>query len=344
MRRGSRGAVVTTLVVAVMSILALAPRAAIAEPEVVLMTWGGAFHDAFEAARPDIEKAAGVKLTFVIQSSASGGLSRLEAQKANPQVDLWTSIVSTADAGLKSGVVEPLPVKEIPNLKNVPDFLISPAGTAVWISLRGIFYRTDKVPFEIKKWEDLWDPRLKGLVATTLVLDKANFLIMAALINGGNEHEIDKGFLKVQALKPNLALFYKTDAESIKFLEAGEAGVAGWGGMPNVYKLLGPGSKYRFVVPAKPQFAATIPISLVKGRTATRAAALRVIDAILSPPIQEKLVENLGSVPANKLARAPEKIRGVVPPLTNVYNVDWDYVNAHFADWESRWNREIQVR
>ena len=259
MHRSIRAAFVATLVVAVVSILALAPSAAVAQPEIVLMTWGGAFHDAFEAARPDIEKAAGVKLTFVIQTSASGGLSRLEAQKANPQVDLWTSIVSTAEAGFKSGVVEALPVKEIPNLKNVPEFLASPAGTAVWISLRGIFYRTDKVPFEIKKWEDLWDPRLKGLVATSLILDKANFLIMAALINGGSEHDIDKGFQKAQALKPNLALFYKTDAESIKYLEAGEAAVAGWGGMPNVYKLLGPGSSYRFVVPPKPQFLATYP-------------------------------------------------------------------------------------
>jgi putative spermidine/putrescine transport system substrate-binding protein len=323
--------------------LGAAPRGAAAQTEIVIMTWGGAFWDAFQAAKADIEKAADVKVTFVTQTGAAGGLSRLEAQKASPQVDLWTSIVSTAEAGLKSGVIEPLPVAQIPNLKNVPDYLVTPAGTAIWISLRGIFYRADKVPFEIKAWEDLWDPRLKGLVSTSLVLDKGNFLIMAALLSGGNERDIDKGFERVKALKPNLALFYKTDSESIKFLQAGEAAVAGWGILPNVYKLLGPGSTYRFVVPAKPQFVAPIPISLVKGRP-HRAEALRVIDAILSPAIQEKLVENLGSVPANKTAKAPEKIRGFVPPLNNVYNIDWSYVNAHFAEWESRWNREIQTR
>ncbi|MBI2203328.1 MAG: extracellular solute-binding protein [Candidatus Rokubacteria bacterium] len=323
--------------------LGLAPRPAAAQTEIVLMTWGGAFHDAFQAVKADIEKAADVKLTFVTQTGAAGGLSRLEAQKANPQVDLWTSIVSTADAGLKSGVVEPLPVAQIPNLKSVPDYLVTPAGTAIWSSLRGIFYRADKVPFEIKTWEDLWDARLKGLVSTSFILDKGNFLIMASLISGGSERDIDKGFERVKALKPNLALFYKTDSESIKFLQAGEAGVAGWGILPNVYKLLGPGSQYRFVVPAKPQFMAPIPISLVKGRP-NRAAALRVIDAILAPAVQEKLVENLGSVPANRTAKAPAKIRDFVPPLDNVYKVDWGYVNTHFAEWESRWNREIQTR
>lgn len=321
----------------------LAPPPAAAQTEIVLMTWGGAFHDAFQAVKADIEKTANVKLTYVTQTGAAGGLSRLEAQKANPQVDLWTSIVSTAEAGLKSGVLEPLPTAQIPNLKNVPDYLVTPAGTAIWVSLRGIFYRADKVPFEIKTWEDLWDPRLKGLVSTSFILDKGNFLIMAALISGGSERDIDKGFERVKALKPNLALFYKTDSESIKFLQAGEAAVAGWGILPNVYKLLGPGSNYRFVVPARPQFVAPIPISLVKGRP-HRAEALRVIDAILSPAIQEKLVENLGSVPANKTARAPEKIRDFVPPLSNVYNIDWNHVNAHFAEWETRWNREIQTR
>ena len=319
------------------------PPAADAQTEIVLMTWGGAFRDAFEAAKADIEKAAGVRLTFVTQAGAAAGLSRLEAQKASPQVDLWTSIVSTAQDGLKSGVVEELPIAQIPNVKQVPDYLVSPAGVAIWTSLRGIFYRRDKVPFEIKTWEDLWDPRLKGLVSTSLLLDKGNFLIMAALINGGNERDIDRGFEKVKALKPNLALFYKTDAESIKFLQAGEAAVAGWGILPNVYKLLGPDSSYRFVVPARPQFLAPIPISLVKGRP-NRAEALRTIDAILSPPIQEKLVETLGSVPANRTAKAPEKIRGFVPPLTSVYNIDWNHVNARFSEWESRWNREVQVR
>jgi putative spermidine/putrescine transport system substrate-binding protein len=334
---------VAVLLAVAAAVLAATSGPAVAQPEIVLMTWGGAFRDAFETVKGDIEKAAGVRLTFVTQAGAAAGLSRLEAQKASPQVDLWTSIVSTAQDGWKSGVVEPLPVTQIPNAKEVPDYLVSPSGIAIWTSLRGIFYRSDKVPFEIKTWEDLWDPRLKGLVATSLVLDKGNFLIMAALINGGSERDIDKGFEKVKTLKPNLVLFYKTDAESIKFLQAGEAAVAAWGILPNVYKLLGPGASYKFVVPAKPQFLAPIPISLVKGRP-NRAEALRTIDAILSPAIQEKLVESLGSVPANRNAKPPEKIRAFVPPLTNVYNVDWDLVNARFGEWESRWNREIQVR
>lgn len=341
--RVTRTTILTVVACAVAVGLAVLPRAASAQPEIVLMTWGGAFRDAFEAVKGDIERIAGVNLKLVTQAGAAAGLSRLQAQAANPQVDLWTSIESTARAGLESGVVEPLPVDLIPNLKQVPPRLVSPAGTAIWVSLRGIFYRADKVPFPIKTWEDLWDPRLRGLVATTIDLDTGNFLVMAAVINGGSEHKIEKGFEKVKALKPNLALFYKTDSESIKFLQSGEAAVAAWGILPNVYKHLGPGSNFRFVVPPKPQFLATIPISLVKGRP-NRAQAAKVIDAILSTEVQEKLVANLGSVPANRNARPPEKIREFVPPLENVYEVDWKEVNAHFSEWKDWWNREIQTR
>lgn len=337
--RGYCGLVATLLLVGAV-LLAVKPAAA---QELTLMTWGGVFHDAFTAVLGDLERLTGVKVRLVTQAGAAAGFSRLKAQRQDPQVDLWTSIESTAQEAAQEGLVLPLDPARIPNLKEVPEALRGPNHTSVWVSLRGIFYRADLVPFEIKRWEDLWDPRLQGKVAVTLPLDKGSFLIMAALLAGGSEHKIDPGFEKVKALRPNIALFFKTDAESIKFLQAGEAGVVGWGILPNVYKLLGPGSNYRFVIPEGPQFLAPIPIQIVAGRPHT-AAAEKVVNAILAAEIQEKLVEQLGSVPANRRARAPEKIRGIVPPLTNIYKVDWQAVNANFDKWTERWNREIQTR
>ncbi len=314
-----------------------------AQTEVVINTWGGAFLDAFNAVQPDIEKISGVKVKMTTHPGAAAGLSRLIAQKDNPQVDLFTGIESTAYDGGKAGVFEELTPALVPNMANLPKELITPYGVSIWVSLRGIFYRADMVPFEIKKWEDLWDPRLKGKVATSILLDKGNFLIMAALLAGGSENNIEPGFEKVKALKPNLVLFYKTDSESIKFLEAGEAAVAGWGILPNVYKLLGPGSKYKFVIPEKPQFLAPIPVSLVKGRP-NKEQSLKVINTILTKEIQEKLASHLGVVPALPGAKSPEKIRDIVPALKNIYKVNWDVVNANFDKWLERWNSEIQVK
>jgi putative spermidine/putrescine transport system substrate-binding protein len=314
-----------------------------ATTEVVINTWGGAFLEAFNAVESDIERVSGVNVKMTTHPGAAAGLSRLIAQKDNPQVDLFTGIESTAFDGGKAGVFEELNPTLIPNMGKVPKELIMPHGVSIWVSLRGIFYRADMVPFEIKKWEDLWDSRLKGKVATSILLDKGNFLVMAALLAGGSENNIDPGFEKVKVMKPNIVLFYKTDSESIKFLQAGEAAVAGWGILPNVYKLLGPGSNYKFVIPEKPQFLAPIPISLVKGRP-NKEQSLKVINAILTKEIQEKLAQHLGVVPAVTGAQSPEKIRDIVPSLKNIYKMNWDVVNANFDKWFDRWNKEIQVK
>jgi putative spermidine/putrescine transport system substrate-binding protein len=311
--------------------------------EVIVNTWGGAFLEAFNAVQADIEKVSGVEVKITTHPGAAAGLSRLIAQKDNPQVDLFTGIESTTYDGGKAGVFEELTPALVPNMANIPKELVMPHGVSIWVSLRGIFYRADMVPFEIKKWEDLWDSRLKGKVATSILLDKGNFLIMAALLSGGSENNIEPGFEKVKALKPNLVLFYKTDSESIKFLQAGEAAAAGWGILPNIYKLLGPGSNYKFVIPEKPQFLAPIPISLVKGRP-NKEQSLKVINAILTKEIQEKLASHLGVVPSLPGARSPEKIRDIVPALKNIYKVNWDVVNANFDKWLERWNKEIQVK
>jgi putative spermidine/putrescine transport system substrate-binding protein len=343
MKRRSFSSVTVLLSVLVFCSLFINLPSAKAQSEVVINTWGGAFLEAFNAVQPDIEKVSGVKVKMTTHPGAAAGLSRLIAQKDNPQVDLFTGIESTAYDGGKAGVFEELTPALVPNMAKVPKELVMPHGVSIWVSLRGIFYRGDMVPFEMKKWEDLWDSRLKGKVATSILLDKGNFLIMAALLAGGSENNIEPGFEKVKALKPNLVLFYKTDSESIKFLQAGEAAVVGWGILPNVFKLLEPGSNYKFVIPEKPQFLAPIPISLVKGRP-NKEQSLKVINAILTKEIQEKLASHLGVVPALPGAQSPEKIRDIVPALKNIYKVNWDVVNANFDKWLERWNSEIQVK
>jgi putative spermidine/putrescine transport system substrate-binding protein len=316
---------------------------AFAQKTIVVQTWAGAFIDAMNSVKPDIEKATGTKIEFVTQASSVAGLQRLEAQKANPQVDLWMTADATAISALASGIVQPVPADLVPNLKDIPEKLVFPAGPTIWSSPRGIFYRVDKTPFEIKTWEDLWDPRLKGMVTTLIDQDKGMFIMIASLLAGGDEKNIDPGFEKLKALKPNLGVIYKADAEALKLVQAGEVNVAGYGVLGVIYKQLGPGSNYRFVMPTKPQFMSVNVITMVKGRPNTAEAA-KVLNAILDPGIQERIVEQLGSIPSNKNAKAPARIRDVIPPLGDLFTPDWDYVNAHYGSWVDRWNREILTR
>lgn len=325
---------------------AAAPAPAAAAETIRLMTWGGHWLDIFRPIAAKFEKDTGNKVEFVVQTGAGDGMNKLIAQKAGPQIDVWTSIESTVAAATKAELLAKLDAKKIPNLAAIPANLKTDTGAAIWLSPRGIFYRKDLVPFKITRWEDLWDPRLKDKVGTSFTLDRGNFLILAALLNGGSEKDIDKGFAKIKSLKDNLHAVYKTDPESIKLLETGEIAVAGWGILPNVYRHLGPDSKYEFVMPA-PRFLATIPVSIVAGRSAAQTrVAEQFVNLMLTPESQTIMASIAGTIPANPRSAAPDKLKSIIPtlPVPDVYSVDWTHVNAQYAKWEERWMQEVQVR
>jgi putative spermidine/putrescine transport system substrate-binding protein len=329
----------------VLLVLATVPTQASAATVLKLMTWGGQWQDIFRPVATEFEKKTGIKVEFVVQSGASDGMTKLTAQRANPQVDVWTSIESMVQAASQAGLLAELDTKRIPNMLEVPAALRTGTGVAIWLSPRGIFYRKDLVPFEINKWQDLWDPRLKGKIGVTFELDRGSFLIMAALLNGGSENNIGPGFEKVKLLQDNIHAVYKTDPESIKLLETGEISVAGWGILPNVYRRLGPDSQYRFVMPA-PRFLATIPVSIVKGRGAEQlAAAEAFVDFMLSAESQTVMASIAGTIPANPKAKVPEKLIAVIPalPVPDVYSVNWSVVDKNYSDWQDRW-AQIQAR
>lgn len=314
--------------------------------EINLMTWGGSWQDIFKPVAAAYEKDTGTKVNFVVQSGAADGLNKLTAQRANPQVDVWTSITSTMQAGTNAGLLAKLEPGKIPQLKEMPTQFVRESGVSIWLSPRGIFYRKDLVPFEPKDWKDLWDPRLKGKIGVTLALDRGSFLIVSALLNGGDERKIEAGFENMKKLKPNIHTVYSTDPESIKLLETGEVAVVAWGALPNVYRHLGPDSKYGFVMPT-PHFLADIPVSIVKGRgDVQQAAAEKFVDYMLQPKYQAIMASIAGTVPANAKAEIPEKLKGIIPslPIPDVYSVDWAHVNSQYSAWEDRWAREVQVR
>jgi len=312
------------------------------QKEITVMTWGGVWGDSFRTnvVEPFMKKT-GIKVNIVTQITNRDGLTKLMAQKDNPQIDVWTADDATHALAAERGILAPLSEKTVPNLK-----FSNHKGTefsAVWYTfIPGIYYRTDKVPFELKTWEDLWDGRLKGkLAAPEVVYTSARFMVIVSLIGGGNEKSMDPCFTKLAALKPNIAMFYRTDAESIKYLESGEATVCAMGLLPNVYKLLEKDSPYRFVVPPKPQLMIYNNIALIKGKDTKLGSEL--INYMLSAEAQEGHCSTIGLIPVNKNAKIPEKLKSIVSSKwENLYTINLDVVNQDIGKWTERFNKEIK--
>jgi putative spermidine/putrescine transport system substrate-binding protein len=318
------------------------PTAFCQQKEVTVMTYSGVWGDSFKTNIADpFTKKTGIKVNMVTMLTARDGMTKLMAQKENPQIDVWTADNATHALAAERGLLAALSEKTIPNLK-----FSKHKGTetsAVWYTfIPGIYYRSDKVPFALKTWEDLWDSRLKGKVAVPeTVYSSARFMVVVSLLNGGSEKNMDPGFAKLAALKPNIGMFYRTDAESIKFLESGEATVCAMGLLPNVYKLLGKDSVYRFVVPQKPQLVILNNTALIKGRDPKLGSEL--IDYMLSIQAQEAHCSAIGLIPVNKNASVPEKLKSIIPPnFDNLYSIDFDVVNQGIGGWTERFNKDIK--
>ncbi len=314
--------------------------------KLVVMTWGGNYGDSLkEAVATPFEKKFDVEVDVEIQAGTQAGLARILAQKDNPQVDIATTTEAAALMMRSQGAIHKLPMDLIPNSKNLgQDARYKQDDWIAYYNLiNGIFYRADMVPFEIKNWEDLWDARLKNRLTVPFVpFASARFLVTLALLNGGSERNIEPGFKAAERLKPNIAMLFKTDAESIKYVQSKEAPVCAYGLLPNVSRYLGKDSIYKFVVP--PKFIMVGPNLMVNTNPKKRDLAAKFIDFAISPEVQSKFCDLLGAMPTVTNAKPPEKLAElkIVPIDTkNVYIIDEKVVNDNLKNWSERWDKEI---
>jgi putative spermidine/putrescine transport system substrate-binding protein len=74
--------------------------------------------------------------------------------------------------------------------------------------------------------------------------------------------------------------------------------------------------------------------------------AQKLAQFLLSAPAQTKAAEAGKQIPTNRLAKMTppmqQSLGNVDDLLKKVTVVDWDTINAHRAQWDTRWNRQIE--
>jgi putative spermidine/putrescine transport system substrate-binding protein len=307
----------------------------------VFMTWGGVWQQTFDKIAKEYEGKTGQPVSVIVQGAGEAGLARVIAQKGNPEIDLWSTNMINYERAKKAGVLAPFDKAALPNAAKMNQSLIFSHGITTWVSLRGIFYRKDLVPFEPKTWEDLWDPRLKGKIAApAATFDPGYFPTMAALLAGGNERNLAPGFKKLKELRPNILTFFTNNVQSIRLLESGEVGLTAWGILPNVIGYIKPGGNYGFVVPNKPLLIAETPITLIAG-SPRRKEAEAFLNHLLSTDVQTRIAAAFGARPVNNDAKGPEVVESVLTNLEGAYTIDYGYLADHLSDIIKNYDQEV---
>ena len=303
-----RSRLLASLAGALLGIALLAP-AAQAQNALVVSVWGGNWKDTVEKV---IGKAFTAKTGMPVEFEVGGTIDRLakaRVAKGNPLVDLNFTTTHVARLYISDGLYEKLDMAKLPSAKEIAKEAIrSDYHVGSWAYVYTVVYRPDLVKEDITKWSDLWKPSLKGKIAMP-DFDPSHIITIAALMEGGNEVNWQKGEPKLKQLKESIAAFFSTDAQSQDLMKTGQAPVQVMLSV-NAYHLQEQGIAVKVVQPTDYPGIVGIDTMAVMAGTKKSDAAHQFINIALSKEIQTELVKALRAGPVNLGATVPANLKG----------------------------------
>lgn len=316
--------------------------------EVVLATWGGTWGKGIQTQVIDpFTKETGITVKMIAGVSLAN-MKMVAAQRNNPQVDVITMVTQDGVRAYDDGLLAPISPKAVPNiaaLRNVGirrDANGKVMFAGIWTYPYGIVYRTDKVHWQLDKWTDLWDPRLKNKVAVSSPKYMSSyFLLMVNRIAGGNEENVNPGFEKIKKLGDNLVAVADSDATQQRLLAQGEVWaepmISG-----TAYKVIDQGVPAKFIIPLDGAPTGVDVVGLVKNGPHA-AAAEKFVNFWLRADRSAAAAEAVGVMPVPRTDGSAGASKHALSKAEADRLVTFDprAINANKGKWIEQWEREI---
>jgi putative spermidine/putrescine transport system substrate-binding protein len=328
---------------AVLASTAVFSTSASAEEKLVFMNWGGTWMDyAKRTIIEPFEKETGIKVEVRTHQNTMDGLAKLKANKDNLDVDIWATSPIPALIGVDEGVVAKLDPSKIPNAAKLPKDLVTPACVAWYTFFFGSVYNDKTSPVKIQKWDDLFDPKLKGQIAVPNASNaEGKFLFLLNKLEGGPDDDASKGLDKAKQLKPNAGIFYNSYTERDKALAAGEVSVGAMSMIGEYLDLAKDNPQFKFVAPEPFVPADFDCLAVTTGKN--QEAAYKFIDFALSKAAQEGFANAALVVPSNPDAQIPAKLKDYAPNNSKLRYPNSAVMKEHLQAWTDKWNQEVQT-
>lgn len=231
-----------------------------------------------------------VKTSF-IRGGTGSILARIDAEKGNPQGDVWYG--GTLDPHSQAGEMGLLEAYQSPNLQYIPDELKDPAKrkgnytSAIYLGVLGFGVNTErlaKLNLPVPKcWKDLTDPRFKNEIQSADPQSSGTaYTALATFIQLWDE---DAAFKYLSALHQNVSQYTKSGNTATRNTTRGEASI-GIGFLHEHSIEQEKGAPVELVVPCEGTGYEIGGVSLIKGARNQENAKL-FIDWALSKEAQE---------------------------------------------------------
>jgi iron(III) transport system substrate-binding protein len=328
-------------IIGMMLIMLLISGVTAVAQEQELNLYGSAEPRVVEHLAKQFEKETGVKVNWIRMSSGET-LARIRAEKANPQADVWWGgTLDPHSVGALEGLTEPYRPSIFDEMD--PRFR-DPIGDnrviGVYVGILGF-----SVNEEVLKsmglpiptgWDDLLDPRYKGLIGVANPNTSGTALTtLATQIFLRGE---DAGIEYMKKLHKNIANYTKSGVAPGVLAGRGEIAIAIIFLHDAIYHAI-EGYPVTPIVPKEGTGYEIGGLNLVKDARHPELAR-QFIDWVVSAPVQEGL-SSVGSfqLPTNTKAKVPKESI----PIESVKTVNYDFkwVAENGKRIQERWTREV---
>lgn len=331
------------------ALLLLAAGAAQAETRTLVLSTYGLNNDLFKKHVYEPFKAKCGCEIVLETGNAADRLAKLEARKANPNVDVVQITDFLALDASNKGLLETIDFKKLKNLDQVYDFgrdpLRNQQAVAYTVYSVGLVVRTDKPSAAIASWKDLSKPELKGHLMLANISGNQGLaqLFMVDRAWGGVATDMSTGLAKIGEVKAGTVTYYTQTAQMTALFAQDEAWVAPVGrfGWLNLKKT---GKPLKWVVPKEGQVGMMNTMSIVKG-SKNADLAHQLIDFWLGKDVQTALANDLADSPVNRnvkpTAEAADALTWGKAQIDSLVFMKPDMVARERAGWVTQWNRMI---
>lgn len=287
--------------------LGLATSVATAEDSVTFASWGGSFQEAEHNA---FLVPAAKTLGITIKEDTLNGLAdvRAQVQSGSPNWDIAELGSSSCVQAVEEGIVEKLDYSVI-NTDGLADGIVGDhwIGIIYYSTIMG--WNTDSMgQGGPNGWADFFNPEIKGDRA---LYNKPQTVLEIALLGDGVAPgdlyplDIDRAFEILERIKPQVAVWWKSGAQSAQLMKDGEVDmIMAWNGRIGNAMKDGAHANYNFNGAILDFDCLVVP----KGAK-NKDLAMKVINEMLKPENQAELPFHIDYGPVNaKAFDVPNKI------------------------------------
>lgn len=286
----------------------LAAGAAGAE-QVTFVSQGGAYQEAqIKAILDPVAEQLGITVN---QDSAPDAWPVIKTQTTTgkPIWDVVDTPTKDCIRGGEQGMIEKLDFAKIPNAAGLPDAYKTPYSVSYEFYSSVLAYNTEKYGDNPpRSWADFWD--VKKFPGTRALRNHPLATLEAALLADGVAPEkiypldVDRAFRKLEEIKPHIAVWWTSGAQSAQLLADGEADmIMAWNG--RVSAVAKEGAPVAFTY--NQGMLQNTSLCILKGAP-NLDTAVKFVNAAIAPDIQANFPAYIDYGPGNPEAYKTGKI------------------------------------